>query len=422
MDKTVSGETLKGTLNAPPSKSQTHRALIAASMADGLCNITNQLSSDDIEATQSILKHLGAFIDGETVKGPLKVDTSKTLNANASGSTLRFMIPIALLFDHYITFDGKERLPKRPLEVYEETFKDSVHYEYLSSDYLPLKVRGPLKANDFKCRGDISSQFISGLLFALPLLKGDSTITLTTPLESLNYVDMTLDTLKHFGIEVEKKGNQLFIKGNQTYKPRDLKIEGDYSQAAFFIVAGMIAGDITIKGLNPSSLQGDKKIIEIIQSIGGNITYDETVGGYHVLKSTLHSTTIDLTDIPDLGPILMVLAAQIQGKTTFKGLKRLVFKESNRLDTMKDIVRKLGAKAWKEKDTLIIEGVPQFKGNQTFDAHDDHRLAMALTIATLKADGPLTIKGASCISKSYPLFFEDFKHLGGHVLSPKEER
>lgn len=422
MDKTVSGKTLKGTLNAPPSKSQTHRALIAASMAQGISNIANQLKSDDIVATQSMLKNLGAFVEGETIRGPLKVETPKTLNANASGSTLRFMIPIALLFDQYITFEGKERLPKRPLDVYEENFKDTVHYEYLSQDYLPLKVKGPLKASHFKCRGDISSQFISGLLFALPLLKEDSTITLTTPLESLNYVDMTLDTLKYFGVEVEKNANQFFIKGNQTYKPRDLKIEGDYSQAAFFIVAGIMSGDIIVKDLNASSLQGDKLIIDIIQSMGGNITYDNTLGGYHVLKSHLRSTTIDLTDIPDLGPILMVLAAQIEGKTTFRGLKRLVFKESNRLDTMIDIVRKLGAKASKEKDTLIIEGVKQFKGNQTFDAHDDHRLAMALTIASLKANGPLTIKGASCISKSYPMFFEDFKHLGGHVLSPKEER
>lgn len=413
MDKTVVASPLKGTLHVIASKSQTHRALIAAALAPGESTVSKPLDSEDIYATKTALTQMGAQFNANHIVGGLKVHAPLNINAKASGSTLRFMIPIALLFDQLITIKGEGRLPKRPLDVYEDNFSSIVHYEYLTSDYLPLALKGPLTPGVYSCAGNISSQFITGLLFALPLLDGDSEIRLTSPLESVGYVNMTIDTLKAFGINISNHSNRYIIKGNQTYHPTTFTVEGDYSQAAFFMVAGVLNGDIKLKNLSLDSLQGDKAIVDLLRSMGADIRYEDDGKTFHVRTSQLKGTNIDLTDIPDLGPILMILAAAIPDKSTFKGLNRLQYKESNRLKTMIDIVNQLGAKARLTDDSLTIEGVSAFEGGQAFLTHDDHRLAMALSVASLKAKQPITIKGAECVKKSYPNFFNDFAALGG---------
>lgn len=416
MNATVSPAKLGGTLNVVSSKSLSHRALIAAGLSEGECTLHNLLDSVDISATKDALRALGVSIDEDTVKGGrLQVETP-IINAKESGSTLRFMIPIALTLGAPVTFTGEGRLAKRPLGPYAELFRDKAIYRPLSDDALPLLVKGPLKPGAFILPGNISSQFISGLLFALPLLDGDSRITLSTPPESEGYIDLTLETLAAFGINVNKNDRTYHIPGNQTYKSRNMSIEGDYSQAAFFIVAALFSGEIALKNLNPRSKQGDKTIIDIVRAMGGRITYCETTATHTVFPGMTDATTIDLTQIPDLGPILMILAAASRGKTLFKGVSRLRYKESDRLAAMVENLDRLGVKTTQKDDTLLIDGTDTFKGGQTLDGFQDHRIVMALTVAALKADRPIMITGAEAINKSYPGFFKDFAALGGTVV------
>ena len=415
MNVTLSQSQLQGSLAVVSSKSLSHRALIAAGLAQGISTIHNLLDCDDLTATKNALKALGVRIEKKTIYGGTWRVKNSTIDAKESGSTLRFMIPIALLLDKPITFMGRKRLVKRPLDVYQDIFKTKVKYQPLSKNSLPLKVQGPLQSDHFTIPGNVSSQFISGLLFALPLLNGDSVLNLSTPLESKGYVDLTLDTLKSFGIDIKVKDNCFMIPGKQTYKPQDVTIEGDFSQAAFFMVAALLNGDVKLKNLNPNSKQGDKAIVDIIKKMGGDISYDDAQAWYHIKASKTKGTDIDLAQIPDLGPILMILAALSKGVTTFTSIDRLRIKESDRAASMIDILTTLGVKTTLNKDTLTIQGTKQFQGHHTFKSYDDHRIVMALSIAALKADGPITIKQADAINKSYPKFFDDYQTLGGII-------
>ena len=407
---------LKGSVHVISSKSLSHRYVIASGLAHGVSTIKNVLISDDLEYTKKALSSFGVQFQEDSIRGSMLNYDGTTLDCGESGSTLRFMIPIAMMQDKEVKFTGKGKLPERPLNVYQELFKDrDVLFKHTSDQELPLIVKGPLLGGDYHLRGDVSSQFITGLLFALPLAKKDSKIILTTPLTSKDYVELTLDVLKEFGVDVKRDAHGFEIKGNQTYQPATTEVEGDFSQAAFFLVAGLIGEEITLFGLNPSSKQGDKKIVDLLKKMGGNIIFDDKKKAYIASPSVTKGITIDLTDIPDLGPILMVLASLSEGITHFKGVSRLRIKESDRLAAMDQALSILGVSMKIQDDEAWIEGVKNFKGNVNLNGAKDHRIVMALSIASLKANGAITISTAESISKSYPTFFEIFNHLGGYA-------
>ena len=409
---------LKGDVVIPPSKSLSHRAIIAAGLARGESKISNIIYSKDILATISAMRSLGVeikeFDDYLIIKGNKLKRVNDVIDANESGSTIRFIIPIALTVDEKITFVGHNNLVNRPLDTFFEIF-DNQNIKYEKEDkYLPLTVYSGIKPGEFNIRGDVSSQFITGLLYALPLLNGDSIINITTDLESKGYIDLTLDVLKMFGVNVINENYKKFIvKGNQEYIAHDYVVEGDYSQSAFFLVADMLGADIKIKGLNRNSKQGDKKILDDITSFGGNIFYDGECDVYARTNKPC-GTQIDFSQSPDLGPALSVLAALSKGRTEFVNAERLRLKECDRISSVVEELEKLGAKVIETEDGMIFEGVERFKG-AVLDSHNDHRLAMAFAMASLKCDGEITILNAECVTKSYPDFFKVFESLGGIV-------
>jgi len=416
MNITIIPNKLSGTVQVVSSKSLSHRYLIAAGLAKGISKIKNLLDSEDIIATKKALASFNIrFEDQMVYGGNLKVINNE-IDCNESGSTLRFLIPIAMLFDQEITFVGKNRLSERPLDVYYELFNEKkLFYKKLTNNHLPLIVKGKIKPGLFKVRGDVSSQFLTGLLFTLPLLEDDSVIELLTPLESKGYVDLTLDTLKLFGIHILHIDQYFYIKGNQKYIKQEVSVEGDFSQAAFFIVAGLIGEDIVLEKLNPISTQGDSHIVDLVKQMGGQIEYNHFLRQYQVKKSDTYGITIDLSQIPDLGPILMVLAALSIGETRFINYERLRIKESDRLQVMIEVLAKFGVTTYFDKDYFVVIGQESLKGNQTFESYNDHRIAMAIAIASIKADGKVTILNAEVVNKSYPSFFEVYKYLGGLV-------
>lgn len=408
---------LSGDVIIPPSKSLSHRAIIAASLAKGKSIISNVLYSKDIKATIGAMRACGANITEynnhlEIIGSDVK-RVEDVIDANESGSTIRFMIPIALAANEPITFTGKNHLCKRPLDTFFEIFDNQGIKYSRGEDYLPLRVNGGLKPGQFNIRGDISSQFITGLLYALPLLNGDSVINITTNLESKGYVDLTLDMLNRFGIVIENVDYKSFIiKGNQSYKPANYTIEGDFSQSAFFLVADTLGADITLHAMNKDSHQGDKKIIQDVLDLGGKITFeDDKLKAYPVQTK---GCVIDFAQSPDLGPALTVLASLSSGVTEFVNAARLRIKECDRITCMKDELTKLGAKIEENPDGMVITGVDKLTGG-VVDSHNDHRVAMAIAMASLKATGDIKIINAECVSKSYPNFWEVFESIGGNV-------
>ena len=279
---------------------------------------------------------------------------------------------------------------------------------------MPLEVKGGLKSGRYRIQGDISSQFITGLLYALPLLNGDSVVEVTTKLESVGYVDLTLDMLKNFGIEIENKGyREFYIRGNQKYKACDITVEGDFSQSAFFLVADTLGANIELSAMNMNSLQGDKKILEDITAFGGKIGYEKE--RLKALPKKTKGCVIDFSQSPDLGPALTVLAALSEGVTEFVHASRLRIKECDRITCMKEELEKLGANIVEFPDGMSIVGVKSLKGG-TVDSHNDHRVAMALAMASIKATGNIRILNAECVSKSYPNFWEVFESIGGDII------
>lgn len=405
MNVTIEPKKLSGKVTVPPSKSVAHRMIIAAALAEGTSKISNLYPSVDILATMDCMRQLGAKIDfsGDTavITGVKAVPEKAELDCCESGSTLRFLIPVACALGAETTFIGRGRLPQRPITPYLEEFpKHGVTFDY--DNTMPFSVKGKLTGGKFYVDGGISSQFITGLLFALPLLEEDSEIVLTSHLESKPYVDITLGTLKDFGCEVEETESGYFVKGGQAYKPFSGVVEGDFSQAAFFEVANAIGSDIEISGLNEKSFQGDKKIVEICREI----VYNK--------NSTLKPFKIDCSDIPDLVPILTVLASFCEGKSRIYNVARLRIKECDRLAAMADCLNKIGGKVTEFADSLEIEGVKSLKGG-VVDSYNDHRIAMSMAVASTRCEGRLTINGAECVRKSYPNFFEVFENLGGDI-------
>ncbi len=416
---TIKPTQLSGEIHVPPSKSISHRAIIAAALSHGTSEITNLMTSDDIEATLEGMKALGVKAIREKssliIHGiNINIGEPTTINCRESGSTLRFLIPIAATISNAsITFSGAKRLGERPLAPYFEIF-DSQNLSYdTASGKLPLHINGKLTPGEFYLAGNISSQFITGLLFALPLLNGDSVIHVTSPLESKGYIDLTLDVLKNFGIMIPNKNYSIFnIPGNQKYKSVNYRIESDYSQAAFWIIAGLIGNGLVVKGLDPHSLQGDKVILDIISEMGGSYSIEKD--SVIVKPSRTRGTIIDASQCPDLVPILAVLGSVSEGTTKIVNASRLRIKESDRLSSTTTELNKLGADIVETEDGLIITGKEHLNGGIT-DSWNDHRIAMAIAVASIKCSKPVTITGCDSVKKSYPSFWDDFKTLGGVI-------
>jgi 3-phosphoshikimate 1-carboxyvinyltransferase len=416
MNLTITPKPLTGTVSVVSSKSLSHRYVIAAGLALGKSVITNVLQSDDLDATKLALSKLGVTFKGVEIIGTKPTLLSPVIDCHESGSTLRFMIPIACLQNKKVRFIGSGRLQDRPLDVYFDLFNEKqIEYKKPEGKSLPLEVKGPIKAGYYKLRGDISSQFLTGLLFALPLLEEESIIELTTPLESKGYIDLTLDVLNQFGIHVLVVDQYFYIKGNQTYKPLLTSIEGDLSQAAFWMVAGLIGNQIKITSINQRTKQGDALIIDIIKQMHGSIKYDAFHNEYVINPSETDAITIDLSQIPDLGPILMVLASLSKGTTKFINASRLRIKESDRLEAMYQTLIKFGVNIVISDDEAIIEGRETLIGNQAFDSFGDHRIAMAIAIAAIRAEGNVTIINSDVVKKSYPDFYKVYQALGGQI-------
>lgn len=407
-----------GKVVIPPSKSMSHRAIICAALANGRSEISNVAYSDDIKITIAGMQQLGANItcleDRVIVEGIKDFHhlQDTTVFCNESGSTLRFFIPIFSLCNREIHFTGRNRLLKRPQTIYENIFKQQ-DIPYFQDDE-KISIGGSLKPGSYELNGDVSSQFISGLLFTLPLLDGDSTIHIKEPYESRSYVDLTLEMLGRYGIHAHySDSNTLVIKGNQTYQPNNYNIEGDYSQLGFFAVLAAINNDLHCGGLIHNSKQGDKQIISILKDAGARI--EEVEDGFKIYKSALQPTNIDLQDCPDLGPILNVMAMYAQGETTIYNAQRLRYKESDRIAAMEEELLKLGATIHTTEGEIIIHGNKSYSGDVNLSGHKDHRIVMSLSVAATLFDKPVIIEGAQAINKSYPTFFEDLTRIGVKV-------
>ena len=413
----VTPSKVHGNVKIPASKSMAHRALICASLSDGTSIVSNVTNSKDIEATVGCMKALGAIIkqiDETTyeVTGTnlFKQEGNITCNANESGSTLRFLIPLAACTIDKVKFLGQGRLLQRPMDVYENEFKKQ-NIEFNQSDK-EIIVSGNLQAKDYVVQGDISSQFITGFMFVLPLLNQDSTLTITEPYESKSYVNLTIQMLAKFGIEIiETSSNSYLIKGKQHYKAQDVSVEGDFSQLAFFAVLGTLNNTLSCSNMDMSSKQGDKAILDCIPSF----TSDKDTITF--TKKQPAPQTIDLSNCPDLGPILCVLASFTNGETNIVNAARLRMKESDRILAMETELKKWGVDITSTFDSIQIHGKEHYKSNNTVEifGHNDHRIVMAMTVFGLCAGSECIIDDAQAITKSYPTFFEDIQSLGGKV-------
>lgn len=414
---------LKGEVKIPPSKSMAHRAIICAALSDGLCIIENIDYSDDIIATIDAMNSLGAKIvkhkDYIEVIGAYgsdeKPQETRIIDCNESGSTLRFLVPISLLFKGSSKFIGRGNLGKRPLTTYYNIFeRQGIEYSY-EEDNLNLVINGELKPGTFEVEGNVSSQFITGLLFTLPLLKEDSKIIITTEMESKGYIDLTLRAMSDFGVEIINNNYREFIiKGNQKYNARNYRVEGDYSQAAFFLCADSLGNEVLCKDLDLNSLQGDKEVIDILERM--NVIFNANdIGVKGTTNGELASTVIDGSQCPDIIPVLTSVAALTKGTTEIINAGRLRIKECDRLAAVTSELNKLGAKIIEKEDGLVVTGVEKLQGGVEVWSHKDHRIAMTLAIASTRCEEPIVIKDYECIAKSYPNFFEDFKALGGNV-------
>lgn len=391
---TINPSKAKGSITAPPSKSMAHRHMICAALADGRSSINNIDLSEDIKATIDCISQLGCRTEIEnnsiTIERKGKVSDNPVFRCNESGSTLRFFIPIALVLCNKARFEGSDVLMTRPLSVYEDICREQgIRFERKNGG---IEIEGKLTNNDFKVPGNISSQFITGLLFALPLLEEDSSIELTESVESRPYIDMTIQVLGEFGIKVEWQNERtLFMKGNQSYKKCTSTVEGDFSNAAFLEAFNTIGGEVEVKGLNPNSLQGDK----VYQK-----HFKQLMNGF---------CTIDISDCPDLGPVLMAVAALHDG-ARFTGTRRLKIKESDRGSVMCRELSKFGVSTEMAENSITINKCEIKRPEEAVVSHNDHRIAMSMALMLSVTGGRL--EGSSAVRKSYPDFFDDIRKLG----------
>ncbi len=409
----------KAEVSVPSAKALLHRALIAASLSKGTSVLHNVSWNEDTLATREALRSIGASF---TVKGndliveggDLSTYTEGVLDCRASASTLRFLIPIFSLNGRRCVYTGTKRLLERPMSVYEQLFETGT----FQRNFPTLTVEGDIRRKRYEIPGNISSQFISGLLFALPLCDEDSEIFVKGEIGSSSYIDLTIDILKKAGVTVYRDDDHIEIKGRQTYHPFTYEIPADDSQAAFFAAEALLADkEIRIRNVRKDSRQGDHKVYSILKDCGADVQEDDD--GMLIVPKEMRAISADLRDIPDLGPILFTLASRIEGVSVFHNTSRLSFKESDRIASMKEELEKTGAAVVVSENEVRIRGRKEFAGGMRFDGHGDHRVIMALSILSAMGSIPSVIEGAEAVNKSYPDFFEDLKKTGVYV--EKEE-
>ncbi len=411
-------KTVSGSVKAPSSKSYAHRYLICASLAEGTSIIHDADINEDIMATIDSLRAMGAIINIKKneestdifVEG--KIDFKKKdvcIDAKSSATTMRFLLPIASLFDDPVRIKMNNDLRVRPQDIYNEIFRNYLYKD--GEDYI---ITSKLKARAYDINGNISSQFISGLLLSLPLLRVDSMIRVIPPFSSSSYVDITIECLKKAGIKIERRGEYEFnIPANQSYKSFEVTVEGDYSGASNILALGALCGEVTLTNLYNHSLQGDKKIIEVLETMGAKTKI--TKSSVSTSKSSLGTIEIDVDNIIDLAPLIIVLACLSEGISYVYNVHRLRFKEQNRLDTIIEEMEKIGFYIENNNESLKVYGGINMDGPAIVSAHNDHRTFMALAVAACMIKNGLIIDGVECVNKSYPKFLDDLEKIGVNV-------
>lgn len=404
-----------GEVAAPPSKSAAHRALICAALSDAPSRIILSDTNDDIDATVSCLKALGAR--AEAKEGALYVTpVQKTadcpvLDCGESGSTLRFLLPVAAALCG-ASLTGRGRLPDRPLNALQNAMR--AHGAVFSAEKLPFSVSKMTLGGEFVLPGDVSSQFVSGLLLAAPLLNGDVRIRLTGALESKAYVQMTVNMMARFSVHVKDMEDGYFIPAGQRYHSMgECVVEGDWSSAAFPLALGALTGRVRVLGLNADSAQGDKKILSLLEAMGARIDFSDGAATAR-MTGRLKALDIDVAGIPDLAPPLCAALMHADGESRLYNAARLRLKESDRLLALCEMTRALGGQARIEGDALLLIGCAQVPGGCA-RGENDHRIVMAAAVAAAKCRGKSSILGAQAVAKSYPAFFRDYQTLGGHL-------
>ena len=418
MKRTITPGARTGCVRIPASKSQAHRLLICAALGEERTEVVCDGISADIAATSRCLRALGAKME-ETETGFLVSPIKKVpegrcdLYCGESGSTLRFLLPIVGALGAQAVFHREGRLPQRPLAPLDGVL--TAHGMTLAEDGDLLLCSGQLEAGDYEIAGNVSSQYISGLLMALPRLRADSTLTVTGKLESAAYVAMTEDALRLSKIEFPKNGSTYTIFGGQKFHlPARTVVEGDWSNTAFFLCMGALSKEgVTVEGLNLQSSQGDRGVLDVLRAFGAEVT--EHGDAVTVRRGALHGVTIDASPIPDLIPVLSVVASVAEGETRVENAYRLRLKESDRLKSTADLLRALGGQVEEKEDGLVITGVPALHGGAV-ETQNDHRLAMSAATAACAATGEITVDNDGCVAKSYPRFWEDFGSLKGAGL------
>lgn len=401
---------LKGEIYIPSSKSIAQRAIAIATITKGQSIINNVNFSDDVVAAINLSENLGAQI--EIIGNTLKIEgnfcaKNKELFVSEAGLSTRMFIPIAGLLGENFTFSGKGSILKRPMDFLIEPLKNLGLNIETTNGFLPIKINGKLKSKNIRIDASESSQLLSGILIALPLTQSETVITVDN-LKSKPYIDLTIEIMNEFGIKIKHNNYQKFQIPAGKYKPKEITLEGDWSSAAFWFVAGAINGDLKIFNLNPNSKQGDKNILVALEKSGVEIYQEQDF--FSVKKSKLKSFEFDATDCPDLFPALAVLAANAIGISKIKGVHRLFHKESNRAEAIVKEFRNLGINSYISEDYLIIEACKNIKGG-IFNSYNDHRMAMAASILSINCLSQIEISNIDCVSKSYPSFFEHLKNI-----------
>lgn len=416
MDIICTPAILSGKIKAISSKSDAHRLLICGALADVPTKVRCNVMSKDITATVDCLKNMGADIsvDGDIITViPNSFNEKAELDCGESGSTLRFLLPVVSALGIDATITGHGRLPERPISPLKEEM-ERMGVTFHTGSQFPLHLTGQLQAGEYEILGNVSSQFITGLLFALPILDGDSRIKLIPPVESRSYLNITLSALRKFGIEIEEQENLYIIKGNQKYiSPNEITVDGDWSNSAFFLCAGALNEDgVTVTDLDINSPQGDKAILDVLTRMGADVK----INGKEITvkKNKLNGITVDASDIPDAVPIVSVVATACQGETKIINAQRLRIKESDRIKSVVDMLTAVGGNAHETDDGMIIHGSADLIGGKV-EGSNDHRIVMSAAILSTLCKSDVTITDYKAVRKSYPHFFKDFVKMGGNA-------
>lgn len=415
MNKQVKPSTINGTIPAPASKSMMQRAIAIATLAKGTSILYNYTPCNDSDTALEISASLGATVSVEgttvTIDGGMNPKVEE-FSCGEAGLGIRMFTPIASLWNKKMTLHGEGSLQRRPISMLEQPLTQLGVDIKTNNGFVPITVQGPLQGKYADVDGSISSQMLTGMLIALPLAANDTTLNVKD-LTSKPYIDMTLDIVKDFGVNISHDNYKTFtIKGNQNYKAREYNVEGDWSGASFLLVAGALGGEVTVSNIRSNSLQADLQILEAIKSAGAIIECTNT--NILIKKDKLQAFEFDATECPDLFPPLVSLACHCEGVSIFKGVSRLKHKESDRATVLKTEFAKIGTRIELDGDTMYVYGKTVTGG--TIHANNDHRIAMAAAVAAILAKEPIDIENAECIAKSYPGFYEDFAKIGGNVL------